>query len=592
MNMRPKRILRFLIATARLGVIVLLASVLFGQGKSRPEINGLPTDWTSRSVIFSNENSPPDFVLQDPRFWLQYFRRHGSPFNQGTSPLSAPAVVRDQDGLNARQFDPGNCQGPKCQPPSPDVDWSVSLGSGNGVANDMFPAKFTFDVNAPPSCTNDFLVVPVDANGAANQANLIGFKNLYTNTSGTGFCTGLTAPSVKWSYRVGTKMVQTSPVLSLDGAKVAFIDSNSPPNFYVLTPGTGTECGSPCDATHPVQPGVAPSNAVLVTVPLTGVGAASTRSSPFVDYSGDAAYVGTDNGKLTRIKNVFSGTPSVDWSLQLTHAGTNATILTGPVFDASLGKVFVCDDKGFLYAASSAGSQLGFLDVSSAGAASGAFLDPPLLDSTNHTIFVFAGGDGTSAVAVQVNDSLTELARIRVGQAAGNLLHAGTFDDRYIRLGPASGFLYVVGKESATNGFANNNNKPALYRIGFVTNTLNCLAPGSACTVLTGALEISNNNGAASPLTELKNGTTDRLFVGVTLGSNNVGLCPFNAGCVENFDITLLMPTTTAAPAVSEAGGTSGIVVDNVSTAPEASSIYFGPLTANFIVKLTQSGLQ
>jgi len=109
---------------------------------------------------------------------------------------------------------------------------------------------------------------------------------------------------------------------------------------------------------------------------------------------------------------------------------------------------------------------------------------------------------------------------------------------------------------------------------------------------MTGALEISNNTGEASPLTELRNGTTDRLFVGVTKGSNGVGLCPFNAGCVENFDITLLMPTTTAAAAVLENGGTSGIVVDNVSTAVGASSIYFGPLGLATAVKLTQAGLQ
>src|SRR5439155_20875189 len=136
------------------------------------------------------------------------------------------------------------------------------------------------------------------------------------------------------------------------------------------------------------------------------------------------------------------------------------------------------------------------------------------------------------------------------------------------------------------------NDKPTLYRIGFTGTTLNCLAAGSACTALTGALEISNNTGEASTLTELKNGTTDRLFVGVTKGTNGVGLCPFGGGCVENFNITLLMPTTTAAPAVSEAGGTSGIVVDNVSTVAEASSVYFGALTGNNAVKLTQSGLQ
>ena len=371
------------------------------------------------------------------------------------------------------------------------------MSLGGSVLQDMFPAKYTFDVNAAPSCTNDFIVFPINKNAGMNQANLIGFNNLYTNSAGTGFCAG-TGPSVKWSYRIGSKMVLTSPVLSVNGAKVAFIDSNSPANFYVLTPGTASE-GTAFNA--PVVPGVSPSNAVLVTVPLTGAGAASTTSSPFVDYVNDAAYVGTDNGKLFRIKNVFSGAPSVDWSLQLKHGAVNAGKLTGPVFDFSIGKVFVSDAGGFLYAANSAGTQLGSLDVSSAGAASGTLLDPPLLDSTNHMLFLFAGGDGTSAIAVQVNDSLTELARIRVGKASGALLHAGTFDDRYISLGPNAGFLYVVGKESTTNGFANNNDKPALYRIGSLVGTLNCLAAGSSCTVLTGALEISNNpGGEGSPL--------------------------------------------------------------------------------------------
>jgi hypothetical protein len=207
---------------------------------------------------------------------------------------------------------------------------------------------------------------------------------------------------------------------------------------------------------------------------------------------------------------------------------------------------------------------------------------------------MFAGGDGTSAVVVQANASLAELARINVGKAGGSLLHPGTFDDRYFTLGATSGFLYVCGKQSTANGFATNNDKPTLYRIGFTgaTPTLSCLAAGSACTAGTGALEISNNTGEGSSLTELKNGTTDRLFVGVTKGTNGVGLCPFGGGCIESFDITGSMPATTAVTAVSQAGGTSGIVVDNVSANAEASSIYFGPLGANLAVKLTQAGLQ
>ena len=37
------------------------------------------------------------------------------------------------------------------------IDWSISLGAGN-VAPNMFPAKYSFDINATPSCTNDYVV--------------------------------------------------------------------------------------------------------------------------------------------------------------------------------------------------------------------------------------------------------------------------------------------------------------------------------------------------------------------------------------------------------------------------------------------------
>jgi hypothetical protein len=52
-------------------------------------------------------------------------------------------------------------------------------------------------------------------------------------------------------------------------------------------------------------------------------------------------------------------------------------------------------------------------------------------------------------------------------------------------------------------------------------------------------------------------------------------------------------PTTTE-NALAEGGsdgGTSGIVVDNVSASPQASSVYFSVLSAHTAVKLTQSGL-
>ena len=72
-----------------------------------------------------------------------------------------------------------------------------------------------------------------------------------------------------------------------------------------------------------------------------------------------------------------------------------------------------------------------------------------------------------------------------------------------------------------------------------------------------------------SPITEIYNGTQDRLYVSVNAnGINAPGGCSGTAGCVFMFDIT----SGTWSPAVTPGcrpggpGGTSGIVVDNISS--------------------------
>ena len=52
-------------------------------------------------------------------------------------------------------------------------DWAISLGAG-GVAQGMWPAKYSFNVNAPPSCTADFVVFPVNASTGNTRANVVG----------------------------------------------------------------------------------------------------------------------------------------------------------------------------------------------------------------------------------------------------------------------------------------------------------------------------------------------------------------------------------------------------------------------------------
>ena len=115
----------------------------------------------------------------------------------------------------------------------------------------MYPAKFTFDVNAAPSCANDFVVFPINAAGGSAQPNIAAFNNLYSGTAGaTGICNSRTVPpahtdtagsaTVFFSYNVSKigGAVTTSPVISFDatGSKIAFVESiaGQPAHFHVL----------------------------------------------------------------------------------------------------------------------------------------------------------------------------------------------------------------------------------------------------------------------------------------------------------------------------------------------------------------------
>jgi hypothetical protein len=112
-------------------------------------------------------------------------------------------------------------------------DWAIYLGTA-GTAPAMYPAEF--DANyTTPNCTNDFVVFPVNAVGSTTQPNIVAFNYLYSGTAGTvGFCNNTrpgtsngTTAAVYWSYDVQAiaGAVPTSPVLSLDGTKIAFVES-------------------------------------------------------------------------------------------------------------------------------------------------------------------------------------------------------------------------------------------------------------------------------------------------------------------------------------------------------------------------------
>ena len=191
-------------------------------------------------------------------------------------------------------------------------------------------AKYSFDINAAPNCANDYVVFALNAAGVTGgQANLVGVNNLYSGAGGTCGAN----PSVKWAYNGSTSggSVKTSPAISLDGQRIAYVESAAAATvFHVLTwkSGQGTSATAAagptvnggCTGTVPL-----PTSSCLKSVTLSS-SATDTLSSPWIDYQTDKAFIGTDDGKIYRISCVFNcalnSDPTVDWTYTLPVAGT------------------------------------------------------------------------------------------------------------------------------------------------------------------------------------------------------------------------------------------------------------------------------
>ena len=491
-------------------------------------------------------------------------------------------------------------------------DWSISLGTGT-TAPGQFPAKFSFDVAAAPDCINDFVVFPVNVNGAAAQPNLVAFNRLYSGTAGgNGICNRVatgsdvgTSATVLWSYNVHAiaagAAVPTSPALSLDGKKVAFVESaaGNAAHFHVLAwkSGDGQNAANLQSTTTP--------KAITVfsaTAPAAGSGAATdlvlgagtdALSSPFIDYVRDVAYVGNDQGVIFRIKNVFctftctTAAPSLDTSWGVAGAvtvgatscaGTAKSTLTGPILDFVTLNVFVGCGDGKVYGFTSTGAALAIPSITVGnGSATGGIVESPIVDGVNGFIYSVAGtgASGTNAVLVQSTTSLSgpcaggTLCVANVGNAGAHNAHAPALNDSYFSSGTSANWLIYMG------GFTGGLNQLAIYGVTF--NGSRVMTAGTPTNVL----GITLVTGEFAPFTEFKNGATDWLFGGIlqgllgNMGSFNINTFPAGA-------------TTTTL----QGSGPGGMIVDNSSASAQASNIYFGTQGSNTAVKLTQVGFQ
>jgi hypothetical protein len=469
--------------------------------------------------------------------------------------------------------------------------------------------------------------------------NIVAFNELYsTQGSVAGLC-NRDGPSVYWSYFTGTGQALTSIVLSLDGTKVAFVENaagGATLDILKWKAGEGTGAGYPVAPTTTLSAGQSwaancpAGTSCIIRIAFSGA-FQDTGSAPFYNYATDVLYVGDNNGRMHKFTGVFLGAPAevvVSWPITVNAGAT----LTGPVYDGVSGNIFVGDSTGRLSFIQEAGSTAGggtpcspfpcLNTVNLAVGAGGGITDSPVVDGTNGTVIAINGTDTTNnGTILQATTGLTGAVSFKIGgtTSAGSQIYSGTFDNTYLTSAKPNiaGHMYVCGKDSA------NGNRPAVYRLNFTAAAALLTGVGSALTGLATA-----DGEACSPVTEIDNPNgggagieRDWIFFSIGNSANPANPIPAGSGCritikgcVISIDVTgnPTWPPTTVTNAVSvptnAAGGTSGMIVDNVSTAGQASNIYFS-LGANSTgngpglpscnkspnlgcaLKLTQSGL-
>jgi hypothetical protein len=339
------------------------------------------TDWSTKHVVFAKPRTEAAATRleHNTRYKMQTYRRNAPMVRK-----MADAKVDSSDLLNRFR---NRVRDPHPLPSKLDAvhrDWSESLGGTQAlpafppsVGDNQFPAKFSFDINSTPDCTNDFVVYNT------HTKLLVAFNNLYSGvdpvtSTPNGFCTAagtpLTDPTVMWAYNVNSwpdGVTNTSVTLSYDGGQVAFIES-SPSHGSVLhilkwstidggtiaTPVTASDVtGAPSDwancggTNHGCIWNVFFSNDNIGGTPGAAT-ATDTNSAPYYDYETDSLYVGTDTANIHKFTNVFRvfgmdpGEAGAPWPIYMNTTANPP--LTGPIEDAASGRIFVSDTNGDL----------------------------------------------------------------------------------------------------------------------------------------------------------------------------------------------------------------------------------------------------
>jgi len=395
--------------------------------------------------------------------------------------------------------------------------------------------------------------------------------------------------------------VPTSPVLSLDGKKVAFVESASgAAHFHVLA----WKSADGVDATN-LQNTLKPKaiSSFVISAPAAASGTATdlnfgastdTLSSPYIDYAADTAYVGNDAGVLFRFKNVFCTTASCGTaapSLDTTFGSGTGSVtvctgkaMTGPVQNFFNQNIYVGCADGKLYSINSAGTTVTSITVGN-GTAVGGIVDPPLVDRINGFVYAVSGQTaGGTGVLVQAKVDFSSSVAVPIGNGGQCNIHAPTVNNAFFTSPVSANSLIYIGGVTGTVGPCTaggatggiNQRYAATFGAGGV------LTAGAPTHVLASGNTVGNEY---APLAEFFNtGTaTDTIFVDVlrnnTRGFNNLYIFNSTAGW-----------NATPIASVLNGLGSSGIVVDNSSASLQASSIYFNSLLQNAACGSPQTG--
>jgi len=316
-------------------------------------------------------------------------------------------------------------------------------------------------------------------------------------------------------------------------------------------------------------------------------------------------YVGDNSGKLHKFNPVFSGTPTevtATWPIAV-----SSNVLTGPVYDFGTGHIFVADSGGFLYSYTTAGAAV-MKSSQLAATGSKGIVDAPMVDSSTEFVYVFVGDDeNTSTTAYCTNatgcngvfqfaaadstigtgvctpSSATAWSGTNCGKesvfgvgAASIVIYDGSFDHIYYAGSGTTGNLWTCAA----------NDNTATPRPKLMQNAMSAFVT-SGDVISTAANTINPLTSAAgatcSPVTEIfgSSGTTDDyIFLSVT-ANGNLAACA--GDCLYNFLVSTNGTSTTvpsaATAGLATTGGSSGVIMDNISTTTGASQIYFSSLS-------------